>query len=119
MIYADSCQAVEQARIAFTRKVRCARRVLRTTNVLERINEEFRRRTKTRTSTPSAEAVLFLLVGRLRSGRIALHRAVGWQDLANSNSHADAAQLLYIQSLARRTRMLNAFPPPDRRRARR
>jgi len=48
---------------------------------LERINEEFRRRTKTQASLPSEEAVLLLLFGLLRSGQITLRRLVGWQDL--------------------------------------
>jgi len=116
MIYAASRQAVEQARVAFTRKwkLRCKAvsasfeeagddlftfisfpssqwKALRTTNALERINEEFRRRTKTQASLPSEEAVLFLLFGLLRSGQITLRRLVGWQALANNNSQAEAA----------------------------
>src|SRR5487761_1255570 len=116
MIYAGSRAAVEQARVAFSRKwqLRCKAvsssfaeaddelftftafpisqwKALRTTNALERINEEFRRRTKTQASLPSEEAVLFLLFGLLRSGQITLRRLVGWQALANSNSQAEAA----------------------------
>ncbi|MGC1812168.1 MAG: IS256 family transposase, partial [Candidatus Binataceae bacterium] len=116
MIYADSRAALEQARVAFTRKwqLRCKAvsasfaeagdelftftsfpasqwKALRTTKALERINEEFRRRTKTQASLPSEEAVLFLLFGLLRSGQITLRRLVGWQALANSNSQAEAA----------------------------
>lgn len=116
MIYADSRAAVERARVAFTRKWKLRSqavgasfaeagdqlftftsfpssqwKALRTTNALERINEEFRRRTKTQASLPSEEAVLFLLFGLLRSGQIALRRLVGWRTLANSNSQAEAA----------------------------
>ena len=116
MIYAESRQAVEKARIAFLRKWKLRSqavstsfeeagddlftfiafppsqwKALRTTNALERINEEFRRRTKTQASLPSEEAVLFLLFGLLRSGQIRLRRLVGWQDLANNNSQAEAA----------------------------
>jgi putative transposase len=79
MIYAASREAVEQARVAFLRKwkLRCKAvsasfeeagdelftftafpisqwKALRTTNALERINEEFRRRTKTQASRPSS-----------------------------------------------------------------
>ena len=54
---------------------------LRTTNALERINEEFRRRTKTQASLPSEDAVLLLLFGLLRSGQIVLRRIVGFQDM--------------------------------------
>jgi transposase-like protein len=63
-------------------------KALRTTNALERITEEFRRRTKTQASLPSEEAVLFLLFGLLRSGQVRLRRLVGWQDLASSQMEA-------------------------------
>jgi hypothetical protein len=41
-----------------------------TTNALERIDEESRRRTKTQASLPSEEAVLFLLFGLPRSDKL-------------------------------------------------
>ena len=116
MIYADSSEAVEQARRGFARKwkLRCQAvyqsfeeagdqlftftafpasqwKALRTTNALERINEEFRRRTKTQASLPNEEAVLLLLFGLLRSGQIKLRRLVGWQDLASRTNSAGAA----------------------------
>jgi putative transposase len=47
------------------------------TNALERINGEFRRRTKTQASLPGEDAVLLLLFGLLRSGAITLRRLVG------------------------------------------
>jgi transposase-like protein len=113
MIYAASSEAVEQARAGFLRKwkLRCKAvhisfeeagdelftftsfpssqwKALRTTNALERINEEFRRRTKTQASLPSEEAVLFLLFGLLRSGQVKLHRLIGWQDLTSPQMEA-------------------------------
>ena len=113
MIYALSREAVEQARVGFLRKWKlCCKAVstsfeeagdelftftsfpssqwkaLRTTNALERINEEFRRRTKTQASLPSEEAVLFLLFGLLRSGQVRLRRLVGWQDLTSPQMEA-------------------------------
>lgn len=113
MIYAESRDAVEHARVGFARKwkLRCKTvsasfeeagdelftftafpisqwKALRTTNALERINEEFRRRTKTQASLPSEEAVLFLLFGLLRSGQITLRRLVGWQDLTSPQMQA-------------------------------
>src|SRR5271154_1157073 len=116
MIYGDNRQAVEKARIAFSRKWKLRSqavsasfeeagdelftftgfpisqwKALRTTNALERINEEFRRRTKTQASLPSEEAVLFLLFGLLRSGQVTLRRLVGWRDIDNSNSRVQAA----------------------------
>lgn len=54
---------------------------LRTTNALERINEEFRRRTKTQASLPSEDAVVLLLFGLLRSGQIRLRRFDGWKEM--------------------------------------
>jgi hypothetical protein len=48
----------------------------------KRINEEFRRQTKTQASLPNEEAVLLLLFGLLRSGQVRLRRLVGWQGLS-------------------------------------
>ncbi len=56
-------------------------RALRTTNALERINEEFRRRTKTQASSPRQDAVLLLLFGLFRSGQIKLRTLDGYQDM--------------------------------------
>src|SRR5947207_1103336 len=106
MIYAETREAVEKARTAFTKKwrLRCAPvvasleeagddlftflrfptsqwKALRTTNALERINEEFRRRTKTQGLLPTEDAVLLLLFGLLRSGHIKLRRLDGWQEI--------------------------------------
>jgi len=106
MIYGETREAVEKARAAFTKKwrLRCAPvvasleeagdelftflrfptsqwKALRTTNALERINEEFRRRTKTQGLLPTEDAVLLLLFGLLRSGHIKLRRLDGWQEI--------------------------------------
>jgi transposase-like protein len=106
MIYADAVSAVEQERARFTKKwqLRCPAvveslkeagddlftflrfpssqwKALRTTNALERINEEFRRRTKTQASLPGQDAVLLLLFGLLRSGQVKLRALVGYQDM--------------------------------------
>jgi putative transposase len=56
-------------------------KALRTTNALERINEEFRRRTKTQASLPSQDSVLLLLFGLLRSGHVKLRALVGYHDM--------------------------------------
>jgi putative transposase len=107
MIYAESRTAVEQARTRFAKKwrLRCPAvvecldeagddlftflrfpklqwKALRTTNVLERINGEFRRRTKTQTSLPGQDAVLLLLFGLLRSGHVKLRKIDGWEEMA-------------------------------------
>jgi putative transposase len=106
MIYAETATQVEHARQRFVRrwKLQCPAvvecldeagdelftflrfpeaqwRALRTTNALERINEEFRRRTKTQASLPSQDAVLLLLFGLLRSGQIRLRAIDGWQEM--------------------------------------
>jgi transposase-like protein len=106
MIYGETVAAVEQARARFTKKwhLRCPAvveslkeagdelftflrfprsqwKALRTTNALERINEEFRRRTKTQASLPSQDAVLLLLFGLLRSGQIKLRVLDGYEDM--------------------------------------
>ena len=67
-------------------------KALRTTNALERINEEFRRRVKTQGSLPSQDAVMLLLFGLLRSGQIRLRALVGYHDMGNVTEQP-AAQL--------------------------
>ena len=111
MIYAETATAVEQARTRFLKKwqLRCPAvieslteageelftflrfprsqwKALRTTNALERINEEFRRRTKTQSSLPGQDAVLLLLFGLLRSGQVKLRALVGYQEMAAVNA---------------------------------
>jgi transposase-like protein len=54
---------------------------LRTTNAIERLNGEFRRRVKTQGSLPSAQAAELLLFGLILSGQIRMRRIDGWQDL--------------------------------------
>ena len=54
---------------------------LRTTNAIERLNGEFRRRVKTQGSLPSAQAAEFLLFGLIISGQIHMRRIDGWQEL--------------------------------------
>jgi len=66
-------------------------KALRTTNALERINGEFRRRTKTQASLPGEDAVLLLLYGLLRSGQIVLRRIDGRHDMTKHNPQAKAA----------------------------
>jgi hypothetical protein len=51
------------------------------TNVIERPNEEFRRRVKTRGALPTEEAALVLLFGLVISGQIRLRRLDGWRQI--------------------------------------
>lgn len=57
-------------------------KTLRTTNVIERLNEEFRRRIKTQASLPNEDSVLVLLFSIVASGHVRLRRIDGWQDIA-------------------------------------
>lgn len=54
---------------------------LRTTNAIERLNGEFRRRVKTQGSLPSAQAAELLLFGLIISGQIRMRRIDGWRDV--------------------------------------
>jgi len=106
MIYGKNREVVESARRSVLKKwrVRCAVvaasleeagqelftflsfppsqwKGLRTTNALERINAEFRRRTKTQASLPNEDAVVLLLFGLLRTGQIRLRRFDGWKEV--------------------------------------
>ena len=57
-------------------------KTLRTTNVIERLNEEFRRRVKTQGSLPSEDTALVLLFSLVASGQIKLRRIDGWRKIA-------------------------------------
>ena len=56
---------------------------LRTTNVIERVNEEFRRRVKTQGSFPTEGAALVLLFGLIASGVIRLRKIDGYHALSS------------------------------------
>ena len=113
MIYAETRTLVDQARVRFTKKwrLRCPAvveclheagddlfaflsfpkaqwKALRTTNALERINGEFRRRTKTQASLPSQDAVLLLLFGLLRSGQVKMRKIDGWHEMEHAKQAA-------------------------------
>ncbi len=54
----------------------------RTTNAIERLHEEFKRRIKTQTVLPSAETAAMLFWALLASGQITMRKVDGWQTLA-------------------------------------
>jgi len=106
MIYADTVAEIEKRRKAFLRKWRLKCRAVadsleeagdrlftftrldpsqwksaRTTNAIERLNEEFRRRIKTQTVLPCAETVPMLLWALLASGQIQMRKVDGWETL--------------------------------------
>jgi len=57
-------------------------KTLRTTNTIERLHEEFRRRVKTQGSLPSEDAALVLLFSLVASGQIKLRKIDGWRKIA-------------------------------------
>src|SRR5512133_2547668 len=108
MIYAASPAEIEQRRRAFLRKWRLKCRAVadsleeagdrlftftrlppsqwksaRTTNAIERLHEEFKRRIKTQTVLPSAETAAMLFWALLASGQITMRKVDGWQTLTN------------------------------------
>ena len=54
----------------------------RTTNVIERLHEEFRRRVKTQGALPTAQTAEVLLYGLLLTGQIKMRRIDGWQQIS-------------------------------------
>jgi len=56
-------------------------KTLRTTNVIERLHEEFRRRVKTQGSLPTEDAAVVLLFSLVASGQVRLRRIDGWRKL--------------------------------------
>jgi hypothetical protein len=57
-------------------------KTLRTTDVIERLHEEFRRRVKTQGSLPTEDAALVLLFSLVARGQIKLRRIDGWRKIA-------------------------------------
>jgi transposase-like protein len=57
-------------------------KALRTTNSIENLNREFRRRTKTQASFSTEEAAVTLLYGLVAFGKIQLRRICGYQHVA-------------------------------------
>ena len=108
MIYAASAAEVEQRRRAFIRKWRLKCKAVadsleeagdrlftftrlplsqwksaRTTNAIERLHEEFKRRIKTQTILPSAETAAMLFWALLAAGQITMRKVDGWQTLSH------------------------------------
>ena len=54
----------------------------RTTNAIERLHEELKRRIKTQTVLPSADTAAMLFWALLASGQINMRKIDGWQTLA-------------------------------------
>jgi putative transposase len=79
---ADSLEEAGEALFAFVRLPPSQWKSARTTNAIERLHEEFRRRIKTQTVLPSAETAAMLFWALLASGQISMRKVDGWQTLA-------------------------------------
>lgn len=55
---------------------------VRSTNAIERLNEEFRRRVKTQGALPTAQTAELLFYGLLLTGQIRMRRIDGWREIA-------------------------------------
>ena len=111
MIYADSKPEIEWKRKAFIRKWRLKCRAvadsleeagdelfafarfpksqwksIRTSNAIERLHEEFKRRIKTQAVLPSAETAAMLFWALLASGQITMRKVDGWRSLNETPS---------------------------------
>ncbi|MDO9714766.1 transposase, partial [Paracraurococcus lichenis] len=71
-----------EALFAFTRLPSGQWKSARTTNAIERLHEEFKRRIKTQTVLPSAETAAMLFWALLASGQISMRKVDGWQTLS-------------------------------------
>jgi len=79
---ADSLQEAGERLFTFTRLPPSQWRSARTTNAIERLHEEFKRRIKTQTVLPSADTAAMLFWALLASGQISMRKVDGWQTLA-------------------------------------
>ena len=90
---ATSLQEAGDRLFTFARLPPSQWRSLRTTNAIERLHEEFKRRIKTQTVLPSAETAAMLFWALLAAGQISMRKVDGWQTLATklSDQHFDLA----------------------------
>ena len=79
---ADSLEEAGDRLFTFTRLPESQWRSARTTNAIERLHEEFKRRIKTQTVLPSAETAAMLFWALLASGQINMRKVDGWKTIA-------------------------------------
>jgi transposase-like protein len=79
---ADSLEEAGERLFTFARLPASQWRSVRTTNAIERLHEEFKRRIKTQTVLPSADTAGMLFWALLASGQISMRKVDGWQTLA-------------------------------------
>jgi putative transposase len=80
---ADSLEEAGDRLFTFTRLPVSQWKSARTTNAIERLHEEFKRRIKTQTVLPSAETAAMLFWALLAAGQITMRKVDGWQTLTN------------------------------------
>ena len=80
---ADSLEEAGDRLFSFTRLPPNQWKSARTTNVIERLHEEFKRRIKTQTVLPSADTAAMLFWALLAAGQINLRKIDGWQAMAS------------------------------------
>jgi putative transposase len=76
--------------LTFFRFPKAQWKTLRTTNTIERLHEEFRRRVKTQGALPGEDAALVLLFSLVASGQIRLRRIDGWRKIPAVASRSTA-----------------------------
>jgi transposase-like protein len=83
---ADSLEEAGDRLYTFTRFPLDQWRSIRTTNAIERLHEEFKRRIKTQTVLPCAETAAMLFWALLASGQITMRKVDGWKSIADKPS---------------------------------
>ena len=78
----ESLEEADDKLFTFTRLDTSQWKSARTTNAIERLNEEFRRRIKTQTVLPDAETAPMLFWALLASGQIVMRKVDGWETLS-------------------------------------
>jgi putative transposase len=79
---ADSLEEAGERLFTFVRLPETQWKSARTTNAIERLHEEFKRRIKTQTVLPSAETAAMLFWALLASGQITMRKVDGWATLS-------------------------------------
>jgi putative transposase len=88
---ARSLEEAGEELFTFLRFPRSQWKSLRTTNAIERLNEEYRRRIKVQGVAPSGESVCLLFWALVASGALTLRRVDGWETLATPPMELDLA----------------------------
>jgi putative transposase len=79
---ADSLEEASDKLFTFTRFPQSQWKSIRTSNAIERLHEEFKRRIKTQTALPCAETAAMLFWALLASGQITMRKVDGWESLS-------------------------------------